>query len=252
MRIEINGVPVNYEIKGQGSPVLLLHGWGGCIGSFAPVAEVFSANYQTVSLDFPGHGLTPEPPEAWSVTEYMEMTAQFIRRMDLGACDIIAHSFGGRVAILLSATYPELVHKLVLCDSAGLIPRRGLKYKLRVARHKLGKKLARIGWIDRLLHLTERARNAGSADYRALSDSMKKVFVRVVNQDLRPYLKGIKAPTLLIWGSEDRDTPLSFAHIMEAEIPDAGLVVFEGAGHFSYLDEFQRFCPIVSVFFGGR
>ena len=81
---------------------------------------------------------------------------------------------------------------------------------------------------------------------------MKKVFVRVVNQDLRPYLKGIKAPTLLIWGCEDRDTPLSFAHIMEAEIPDAGLVVFEGAGHFSYLDEFQRFCPIVSVFFGGR
>jgi len=252
MILSIDGVKIHYQIQGEGEPVLLLHGWGGCIGSFTPVADFLAKSHKVISLDFPGHGQSDEPPVPWSVTEYAEMTRKFMEELKIVPADIIAHSFGGRVAILLSSAWPEMVKKLVLCDSAGILPKRTLKYYVKVYSHKLGKRLAKIGPIDRLFHLSERAKNAGSADYRALSDRMKGTFVRVVNQDLAPRLPLIRAETLLVWGSEDTATPLSDGRRMEREIPDAGLVVFEGAGHFSYLDQFPRFCAVLAAFFGGE
>ncbi len=96
--------------------------------------------------------------------------------------------------------------------------------------------------------LEQRLQNAGSADYRALSKLMKQTFIKVVNEDLTPLLKNINESALLVWGSEDSETPLYMAKTMERLIPDAGLVVFNGAGHFSYLDEFHRFMAVLKSF----
>ena len=80
---------------------------------------------------------------------------------------------------------------------------------------------------------------------------MRATFVKLVNTDLTPLLSEIQAPTLLIWGEQDGDTPLSDGQTMERLIPDAGLVVFEGAGHFSYADQPQRFNRVAAHFLGG-
>ena len=90
-----------------------------------------------------------------------------------------------------------------------------------------------------------------SSDYRALPETMRGTFVKVVNQDLKGYLKDIKASTLLIFGDQDTDTPLYFGQIMEREIPDAGLVVLKGAGHFAYLERGDEFARIARVFLEG-
>ena len=75
--------------------------------------------------------------------------------------------------------------------------------------------------------------------------------VRLVNTDLRPQLARLTASTLLIWGADDEETPLGDGRLMERLIPDAGLVVFDGCGHFAYAQEPDRFCRIVDVFFSG-
>jgi pimeloyl-ACP methyl ester carboxylesterase len=90
----------------------------------------------------------------------------------------------------------------------------------------------------------------GSADYRAVSGVMRGTLVRIVNEDLRPLLPRIDIPVLLIWGETDSETPLEDGQLMERLIPDAGLVVFEGAGHYAYLEQPGRFCRIVQVFLG--
>jgi pimeloyl-ACP methyl ester carboxylesterase len=77
---------------------------------------------------------------------------------------------------------------------------------------------------------------------------LRPTLVKLVNTDLRSFMPSISVPTLLVWGSHDTDTPLSDAHLMERLIPDAGLVVLEGAGHFSYIDQPTRFGRIVSHF----
>lgn len=77
---------------------------------------------------------------------------------------------------------------------------------------------------------------------------MRKTFVKVISQDLRSCLKNIKASTLLVFGENDQDTPLWQGQIMEKEIPDAGLVVFEGDDHFAYLRQWPRFTQVVKAF----
>ena len=79
---------------------------------------------------------------------------------------------------------------------------------------------------------------------------MRPTFVKIVNEDLSDLLPSIRSSTLLVWGSEDDAVPVSHARRMEAAIPDAGLVLFEGAGHFAYLDDPQRFCRVARHFLG--
>lgn len=93
------------------------------------------------ALDFPGFGESEEPQQAVGVPEYTKWVVKFIRGMHIEGTDIICHSFGGRVSILLAAEYPELVGKIVFTDAAGVRPRRGLKYYGKVYTYKLCKKL---------------------------------------------------------------------------------------------------------------
>jgi pimeloyl-ACP methyl ester carboxylesterase len=255
MKLDAGGVMINYETAGQGPALLLLHGWGGRIGSMQPVADALMDMHTVYIPDFPGFGDSPPPPETWSVTEYMDCLAAFLHKAGIAKADIVAHSFGGRVALLLASTRPGLVGKIVITGGAGMRPRRGLKYYGRVYTYKLGKRMLKHGWMTDLarffrIDLQKKASQAGSEDYRALSAGMKKTFVRVVNQDLRQCLPRIKSPTLLIWGEMDDSAPLWMGKIMEREIPDAGLVVFEGRGHFAYLEELPRFVRIVRNFLG--
>ena len=256
MKKEICGIQIHYEITGAGAPLLMLHGWGGCINSFLPVIQEMS-KYRTVyALDFPGFGESGIPGRAMCVADYMEITADFIREMGIEGTDIINHSFGGRVSILLANRYPELVGKIVFTDAAGVKPRRTLKYYRKVyffklckkaAKSKLGRAIFKCFGID----VQQRVAQAGSADYKALkNEAMRGTFVRVVNEDLTPYLSGIKAPSLLVYGRQDADTPVGLAEIMDKKIPDAGLVVLENAGHFSYLDQYAQYMKIVKVFLG--
>jgi pimeloyl-ACP methyl ester carboxylesterase len=257
METTIGKIEINFDISGRGDPVLFLHGWGGCAKSFAPVSEYLKKEFQTITVDLPGFGTSGEPDEPWSVTEYTDTVRNLIDSIGIKKCHIIGNSFGGRIAILLAAQNPELVDKMILCDSAGVLPKRGVKYYFKIYRYKLAKKLIKRKTIKSILkvlgfNLDKAIQKAGSEDYRKLNDNMKKTFVRVVNQDLRPYLKKIKSPVLLVWGGQDRDTPLYMAKVMEKEIPDAGLVVYEDAGHFSYLDRLADFNRVASYFLKGK
>ena len=254
MTKELNGALVYYEDCGQGKPLLALHGWGGQVNSFLPLIREFQKTRRVVALDFPGHGQSSEPPEPWSVTEYAQMTARFIRELGIEGCDIAAHSFGARVAILLAATYPELVGRMILTGAAGIKKPQtgGATMKQRVYKGLRGA----VNLMDKTRlfgDLPEKGREAlvqkfGSADYKALTPEMRKTFVKIISQDLTDELPRIKAPTLLYWGAEDTETPLWMGKMMEEKIPDAGLVVQEGAGHFAYLEHNQAFLRIAKNF----
>ncbi len=256
MIINIDGIQIQYEQQGQGNDVLVLHGWGASIQTMRPVIDALKNRFRVTALDFPGFGGSSAPPESFGVQEYTDLTFKFMREVGLSKAHIICHSFGGRVTIILAAQHPEAVDKIVFTDAAGLRKRRTFKQSVKVYTFKAAKRLNRGRIVKSVLKLfgvdvEKHVKNAGSADYRALPDHMKKVFVRVVNQDLRSFLPLIKSPSLLIWGENDQDTPLEFGKTMEQEIPDAGLVVFEGAGHYSFLDCFGRYINIVTTFFGG-
>jgi pimeloyl-ACP methyl ester carboxylesterase len=249
--IEIDDIEVSYDCDGKGDTVVLMHGWGGSILSFKPVFDYLSKNFRVYSFDFPGFGKSGVMQEAWGIEDYGNFIVRFFKKMNIDKTHIIGHSFGGRIAIWVAANFPEVVNKLVLVNSAGIRPKRTLKYYIKVAIAKAGKRVLLLsifgGYGKKVLDYLYSL--IGSKDYQQQAGAMRTTLVKVVNEDLRPLLSKITAPTLVVWGEEDKDVPLSLARIMEKEIKDAGLIVFKGAGHFSYLDRFSDFCVIVSNFF---
>jgi pimeloyl-ACP methyl ester carboxylesterase len=245
--IEVGGLRTRYLRRGSGPPVLVLHGWGASVETVFPIVTGLEAAATVYALDLPGFGQSALPPQPWGVEAYQAFVASFMDALGIERASIVGHSNGGRIAIRMASTEPRRIAKLVLVDSAGIRPKRTLRWYRRVAMAKAGKYAARLlgGPGERLRdRLVGRA---GSADYLA-AGAMRPTLVRLVNSDLREHLSQIGAPTLLIWGSQDADTPLSAARLMEQLIPDAGLVVFEGAGHYSYLDQPARFSTVVSHF----
>lgn len=252
--IQAGPVPTPYvERSGHGFPVLLLHGWGASSYLFASTIYGLGEGYDKIAPDFPGFGATEPPPEAWAVSDYMNWTLALMDSLGIERAHIIGHSFGGRVAIKLAALHPERVAKLVLTDAAGIRPKRTWRYHVQVRTFKTMRALAQSRFTPQPLREWAGAQVArqGSPDYKAASGTVRGSFVRVVNEDLREYLPRIQASTLLVWGDGDEDAPLADGQLMERQIPDAGLVVFEGAGHFAYLEQSGRFCVIVKTFFEG-
>lgn len=258
MIFEYGKTRIYYETHGEtGEPLLLLHGWGGRCESWLPVIRDFSGTHRLLVVDFPGHGRSSEPETPWDVTDYMQATRALLDALGIEKTDIMAHSFGGRVALLLAATCPERVGKMVLTGCAGLIPKRDGRLSARTRRYKRLKAWAGSPFARRLLGekrvsaLQEAlVQRYGSPDYRALTPSMRQTFNRVIAQDLEPVLPRIQASTLLIWGENDTATPLWMGQVMEKKIPDAGLVVLKGGDHFAYLQQYGDFKVIAQRFLG--
>ena len=256
MYITLNEVNIYYEQFGAGEQhVLLLHGWGCTTDHFNHIKEELAKTMHVTVIDFPAHGKSSEPPVAWGVPEFAQMTKQLIEALALPPVDIVAHSFGARVAIYLSATNPSLVNRLVLTGAAGIkkpVSKEQSKKSQAFQRKKLlletAKKVPLLSGIADKLQASLR-KKYGSADYNALSREMQKTFVKIVSQDLSEYLPCIPCSTLLVFGENDQDTPLWMGQKMEKEIPDAGLVIFENDDHFAYLRQWQRFTVIVTSFF---
>jgi pimeloyl-ACP methyl ester carboxylesterase len=245
--LQIDGLSVRYRMSGQGSHVLLLHGWGGSIDSFTPVLNDLQRFHTVYAFDLPGFGQSSLPPSAWGSAEYAQLTLKVMNCLSLDRPHLIGHSFGGQVSLRLAATFPARVGKLVLVGSAGIRTRPRPATRLKRWAARLGKWLAahggRIG--ERLR--TKIYRRVQSQDY-ANAGPLRATLVRVINEDLTALLPQIKSPTLLVWGEQDRDVPLAAARVMVRLIPGAQLVVFENAGHFAYLDHFDRFRLLVGRF----
>jgi pimeloyl-ACP methyl ester carboxylesterase len=239
--------------SGNGPAVLLLHGWGASKELMAPISQRLQG-YRVVAPDLPGFGATPPPPQAWGVDEYAGWVLALLDRLGIERAHIVSHSNGGRVAIALAAAHPERVGRLVLADSAGIRPRHGFAHWWRVRTFKLLRAAAHSRWLPPAIREAagRRAAARGSEDYRAASGTLRASMVRLVNADMRAALSRLTVATLLIWGERDVDTPLSDARTMEKLIPDSGLVVFEGCGHFAYAEQPDRFARIVDVFLRGE
>ena len=250
----VNGLKINYIVEGEGEPIVVLHGWGANINTVLSIVNILKDRYKVYALDLPGFGESEEPKEVIGSFEYAEIVRNFLLDEGIIKASFIGHSFGGKLSIIMGSKYPDMVNKIVLIDSAGLIPKRGLDYYIRVYSFKAMKFIYKnlFFWIKDEERLEKFYKSFGSDDYRDAAGVMRKILVRVVNENLKDLLKDIKAPTLLIWGDQDDATPLYMAHIMEKEIKDSGLVVLEGAGHYSYLDDFYRFRAVINAFFDGR
>lgn len=239
MRINIKDVNINYIQYGEGKDILLLHGWGQNIEMMKPIGDNFSDKFRITILDLPGFGNSSEPPTPWNMTNYSDMLEEFIDRVGITKPIIIGHSFGGRLAIRYSANNP--IEKLVLFGAPCIRIQEKLPLSVRIL--KTLKKLPLMNEFGEYMK-----KYIGSRDYKAASPIMRQTLVDVVNEDLSSYAKKIEEPTLLIWGQNDTEAPVSDAKELERIMIDGALIVLPGT-HYAYLENLGRVVEILKNFF---
>ena len=250
MEIVIDNLKINYIEKGTGDPVLMLHGWGSSVVPFTAIINLLSSKYRVIALDFPGCGESETMKEAWTVDDYANFVIKFAKELNIENPVLIGHSHGGRVIMKLVGEKMVAPKKVIFLDSAGLIPKKSFKKKLKIATFKFIKRVLTLPVIKNFSgNLLNKARNHfGSSDYRSAPEVLRKTMVNVVNTDLRHLLCNFNCPTLLIWGENDTDTPLRDAKIIESLIKDSGLCVIKNAGHFAFLDNPYQTSAILKSF----
>ena len=249
----VNGLSVSYVDEGSGPVVLLVHGWGAPAETYRLIIDHLRTRFRVVAPDLPGFGGSQEPPVPWTPDDFADFLQAFAAGLGITEmAAVIGHSNGGRVLLkwITRAGLPVRIAKMVLMDAAGLPPHRKPSYYVKVYTFKTVKTLVRLPGLRRLFpHAEEKARaRFGSADYKAASPVMRRSMSLALQEDLTPLLPQVPVPTLLFWGERDTATPLSDGRKMEKAIPDAGLVIVKGAGHFAFAENFPLCARVLDSF----
>ena len=215
-----------------------MHGYLSSGQSFIYQTKFFSRDFEVFAPDLKGFGENTQMKTPYSLDDYIEEVGEFIYKNGLDNPYIVAHSFGGRIAIKGVATNKVKAKKLVLTGSAGLKPKNSIK--------KIYKK-ACFNLLKRFIK-KERLEKFYSKDYLALDDVMKQSFIKIVNEHLDSYLDKIELPTLIINGSLDKETPLYMAKKLNENIKNSNLVVMKDCGHFCFIDKPNKFNMEVKEF----
>ena len=245
---QIEGLRLHFRLRGEGPPLLMLHGWGTHSLSFGTASLALEKRFKTMLPDLPGFGFSEMPPNAWGAADYARAIATLLEQTGFGPCSVLGHSFGGLVATALATARPDLVSRLVLVASP--VVRLPVAPGVR-ARNRSYVMLRKIAGLlpplrERILEWARM--RYGSEDYRN-AGPMRPTIVRVLSENWRDALPSVKAPVLLIYGENDQDVPLAVANAaMEALPPRAELAVMAGAGHFPFLDDTDAFVETVSRF----
>ena len=239
MKMKAKELDINYIQYGKGKDILLLHGWGQNIEMMKPIGDNFCDKFRVTILDLPGFGESDEPKSPWTIEMYSEFLEDFVEKLNIKKPIVIGHSFGGRVAIRFSSR--NSIEKLVLFGSPCIRIQEDLPFSVRLL--KAVKKLPGLNEIGEYMK-----QYIGSRDYKAASPIMRETLVFVVNEDLSKFAREIEEPTLLIWGDNDTEAPLSDARELEKIMIDAALIILPGT-HYAYLENLARVVSILNEFF---
>jgi pimeloyl-ACP methyl ester carboxylesterase len=224
--VEAGERPVVYRARGQGRPIVLVHGLGGSSLNWVEIAPALVERHLVLLPDLPGHGASPPPPHRAGIDYFAAAVARVIAAEKAEPAQVVGHSFGGLVTCRLAARQPEAVAGIVLAASAGISSSR------RIARATLemlaivrpGRRLApRRSRIAE----SERLRAAvfawwGAADPGALSPDAVDGFLAgwerhadtvtamraMAVDDVAADLERIGCPVLVLWGARDNQVPV--------------------------------------------
>lgn len=249
MELELkNGKKINYEIIGEGNPIVILHGWLASLETMRPLANYLSKNFKVYLVDIIGFGKSDLPDRPYNTNDFGDFLKEFIERLNIDLPILIGHSHGGKTIINCVGRKLIKARRIVLIDSTGIKPKRSFSYYYKIYLFKTLKNLLKI-----LPNAKERREKLlskfGSSDYKNSPEVLRKTMSIIVNEGQEALLPNIINPTLLIWGKQDTATPIADAEKMKKLIPDCGLVSYDGAGHYSYLDKLNQTLLVLEEFF---
>jgi len=266
--IDIDGVRVHYVDQGSGEPVLLLHASYLSLHSWHALADLLDDRFRVIRLDLSGAGLTgPDPTGRYGIERNIELVQGLMAELDLERVALVATSSGGITAFRMAARYPEQVSRLVLINSAGL-PRTAATNPLRE------RSSPAVAWVQ--ARLRSRRFWAQSLEYnfvpphrppaglvqmtydmnrRAGGREITRLFLANFSTgDPQAELAQVQAPTLILWGQDNRTLMHLEAEVFAYWLGSAPSLIrkYPGLGHYPYIEDPQAVAGDIADFLAGK
>jgi len=216
-----------------GTPLIMLHGFGATLESLKPLALLLGEKREVWLVDLPGFGKTLFNEKLIGAEEIGNAVHVLLKERGLSEVDLLGHSFGGKVAMLMASRHPDLVRKLVLIAPSGLKRKRNAQEYVR--HHG-------IKWLGKFLKLfkpktfeTWFTPKFASSDYKHFPH-VRKILVRSINENIDQKILQIKRPSLLLWGARDSETPLEMGQRLNRMIKGSHIIVYPTLGHRPFQD----------------
>lgn len=256
--VEIEGVRIAYRRAGDGPPLVLLHGNPLDSREWRRQFDGLSDAFTVVAWDMPGCGRSSDPPETWSISDYVRCLASFIQALDLDRPHILGLSFGSGLALELYHRYPRIPRSLILASAyagwAGSLSPEAVEQRKQGMLRLISSSPDQLASNLIPTLLTESAPPKLVEELRAILLEFHPVGQRAIlgagfaEHDLRDVLPTVTVPTLLLYGDRDARSPMTVAEQLHASIPGSQLIVIPGAGHLSDMEAPDRFNAEVAAF----
>lgn len=222
--------------------IFILHGWTYSADKWQELVTCLKkSGFEPVLLDIPG--LTAKTDKVWSLNDFSEWLNDQLGPAKEKAI-LVGHSNGGRIAVAFAAKYPHKLKNLILIDSAGVYHQElAIRFKRFVFAKiaKWGKKITASEKLQSLLY-----KLAGESDYQNANPLMKQTMLNLIAVDLKPDLRKINTPTLIIWGRQDKITPLCDGKLIHSLVKNSKLIVLSNAGHSPQFTHIELVCQKIA------
>jgi pimeloyl-ACP methyl ester carboxylesterase len=244
-----DGLRIAYERAGVGPPLVLLHGFIVDRRMWRPQIRDFSTDFDVIAWDAPGSGESSDPPEEFTMAQFASCLAAVMDDAAVSSAHILGLSWGGTLALQFHSMYPTRVKSLVLAGAyAGWTGSLGSDQALqRLERCLRESEAPADDWVPQWVPegFSPRAPQKLLEDFAPIMRDFHPVGFRAMSRAVAPdfssTLSQIDVPTLLLWGQDDRRSPLHAGEMMRDEIAGSRLVVIPDAGHLSNLEQPERF-----------
>lgn len=218
--IEVNGVNYYYEVRGEGEPLLLLHGGLGSIDMFAPLLPIFSENRQVIGVDLQGHGRTTLGDRRIHPSDIADDLAVILKQLGYAQVDVFGYSFGAGVGLRLAVQHPKMVRRLAFASAP--FSQDGFFPEMLPQQAAVGAEMA-DQMKETPMYKSYVAVAPKPEDFPRLLDRMGE-WMRTP-YDWREDVKGLKMPVMLLFGDSDMVRPehiVEFYQLLGGGLKDAG------------------------------
>ena len=223
-------------VKGDGEPLVFLHGFMSSKEAFIRQIDCFSCYFRIYAPDLSGFGKS-EMPYPYRLDDYVE-ELNALAAYTGGKINLVAHSFGCRIALKTSAN-SQIINKMVLCGVAGLKPRFFLKRTFKRSAYKI---------LCPIMGKEKAEKIFASPDYLMTSGNLRESFKLVTSEYCDGYIEKISCPTLCVFGENDKETPSYLLKRIKRKNQAIDGVIMKGCGHFCFVEKPTEFNSILAEF----
>lgn len=247
---QVAGRQLVYRQAGQGATLVLLHGFLCDSRCWGRQLVGLSDRFRVVAWDAPGAGSSPDPAEPFTTTDYAHCLAAFLDAIGVELPHMLGLSWGGILAQEFYRLYPDRLRSLVLADTyagwRGSLPEEAWRARLAscLADSAGPPEAVCAKFVPGVF--TAAASDELRAEFAAIVSGYHPVGFRLMSlssaeMDTRDLLPRIAVPTLVLWGDDDRRSPMNVAEQLADAIPDAELAIIPDAGHLSNMEQPEAF-----------